>query len=340
MKKTGWILLLFILASCSKKGLIHLSVLEPAEVFVPKTTLKLGVLNRTLPADKTKTFDDIEKVLSAEGVNLDKIGAEEAVISFKNTISQNDRFKEIKMIDNSKLKTVGSGVFPAALTWDIVEKLCKENHVDGLVSLEYFDTNTKITFSTSPTTINTPLGSVPAVNHNANMNTTVKLGWRFYDLSSRRIIDEYHQSRYITNNSSGVNPLAAVQALMNRKEAVKQVASDAGKYYTERLIPYWVRVHRPYYIRGNDNLKMGKRKALAGNWDGAAEIWKKESSNPKAKIAGRACHNYAIIHEINGDLDEAIKWSQKAYEDYNDKISLDYVRILQNRKEKAKVLEK
>lgn len=326
--------------SCSKKGLIYLSVLEPSEMYVPKTTLKLGVLNRTLPADKSKTLDDIEKILSAEGVNLDKIGAEEAVSAFKNSLSQNDRFKEIHYIDNAKLKTVGSGVFPAALSWDIVQKLCKENHVDGLVSLEYFDTSTKISFSTSPTTINTPLGNVPALTHNATMNTTVKLGWRFYDLSSKKVIDEYHQSRYITNSSSGINPLAAEQALMNRKEAVKQVSTESGTAYTERLIPYWIRVNRPYYIRGNDNMKMGKRKALAGNWEGAAEIWKKESTNPKAKIAGRACHNYAIIHEINGDLDEAIKWSQKAYEDYNDKISLDYIRILQNRKDKVKELEK
>ena len=40
----------------------------------------------------------------------------------------------------------------------------------------------------------------------------------------------------------------------------------------------------------------------------------------------------AILGEINGDLDAAIKWAQKAYENYNNKLALQYVNILKNRK--------
>ena len=57
------------------------------------------------------------------------------------------------------------------------------------------------------------------------------------------------------------------------------------------------------------------------------------------KIAGRACYNMAIINEINGNLDEALKWAQKSYEDYNDKLGIRYVRILENRKYKNDILK-
>jgi hypothetical protein len=57
------------------------------------------------------------------------------------------------------------------------------------------------------------------------------------------------------------------------------------------------------------------------------------------KIAGRAAYNMAIINEINGDLDAALKWAQKSYEDYNNKLGLNYVRILENRKAKNFALE-
>jgi hypothetical protein len=57
------------------------------------------------------------------------------------------------------------------------------------------------------------------------------------------------------------------------------------------------------------------------------------------KIAGRACYNMAIISEINGDLDKALGWAQKSYEDYNDKLAIRYVRILENRKYKIDVLK-
>jgi len=56
------------------------------------------------------------------------------------------------------------------------------------------------------------------------------------------------------------------------------------------------------------------------------------------KIAGRATYNMAIINEINGDLDAALGWAQKAYEDYNIKPALEYVRILENRKVKSDIV--
>ena len=84
-------------------------------------------------------------------------------------------------------------------------------------------------------------------------------------------------------------------------------------------------------MRGTDNFKIAKRRAQTGNWDGAAELWEKEIDNPKSKVAGRAHYNMAIINEINGNLDEAIQWARKAYSDYNNKLALDYVRILEER---------
>jgi hypothetical protein len=61
-------------------------------------------------------------------------------------------------------------------------------------------------------------------------------------------------------------------------------------------------------------------------------LWQAETSNPKRKIAGRACYNMAIISEINGDLDAAIDWAQKSYENYGIRLALTYVNILKNRK--------
>jgi hypothetical protein len=40
----------------------------------------------------------------------------------------------------------------------------------------------------------------------------------------------------------------------------------------------------------------------------------------------------AIISEINGDLDSAIDWAQKSYENYGIRLALNYVNILKNRK--------
>jgi hypothetical protein len=47
----------------------------------------------------------------------------------------------------------------------------------------------------------------------------------------------------------------------------------------------------------------------------------------------------AIINEINGSLDDALGWAQKAWEDYKIQLALKYTRILENRKYNSELLK-
>ncbi len=276
-------------------------------------------------------YDAINKVITLQGSKLDKDAAEETIIGLADELKKNNRFDEIKMVTNSDLTTDVPGMFPAPLSWDVVEKYCDDNNADALFSLELFDTDSKIDYSIYKTSVRTPFGAVPAIEQQANMHTLVKAGWRIYDLRDKEILDEAAVDRTITYHARGINPLLAAQALIDRKEAVKEVGNIAGHAYAFRIIPLWIRVSRNYYVRGTNNFKIAKRKAQTGNWDEAAKLWQQETSNPKRKVAGRACYNMAIINEINGHLDEAIKWAQQSYENYNNHLALFYVNILKNR---------
>jgi hypothetical protein len=126
--------------------------------------------------------------------------------------------------------------------------------------------------------------------------------------------------------------------LINRKEAIIEVSNKAGHGYAFRLIPFELRVMRDYFVKGTNNFKIARRKAQVGKWNEAGQLWEKETANPEMKIAGRACYNMAIINEINGNVDTALGWAQKAYEDYNIRLALEYTRILENRKMKTNIL--
>jgi tetratricopeptide (TPR) repeat protein len=238
----------------------------------------------------------------------------------------------VKPLTSLDLRSFGAGIFPSSLPWDTVERICRENNTDLLFSLELFDTESKISYGASPTSINTVIANIPAIQQQASMTTLVKTGWRIYDPSSRNILDEYIISRDIVFSGKGINPLAAGSALIGRKEAVKQVGNKAGQAYAYRIVPYSIRVSRYYYTGGNGNFTIARRMAQTGNWDGAAKIWQQETTNANGKLAGRASYNMAIISEINGDLDGAIQWAQKAYENYNNRLALSYVNVLRNRK--------
>jgi hypothetical protein len=326
------------LISCKTQQL-YLNVVEPAPVTIPSYIKSVGVINRSIPTDETKTLDVLDKVLSLEGVNLDKDGAMESIRGLSDELLKNARFNEVKTLNDIDFRTSALTNFPTPLTWEIVEKICTETKTDALFSLEKFDTDTHLNYSTRKVEIKTLLGTVPGIEHQAEMETMVKTGWRIYDPAAKTILDEYIYNESVVFSGRGINPLLAASALVGRKEAVNQVSNKAGQGYAMRIIPYRLRVMRDYYVKGTDNFKIARRKAQVGKWDDAGVLWEKETTNSKSKISGRACYNMAIINEINGDLDAALKWAQKSYEDYNNKLALRYVNILKNRLYKKSILK-
>lgn len=326
---------------CSPTNTLTMSVKEPAPVQLPLSMNRVGVIDRSMSEDKDQPLEKIDQILSVEGVNLDKDGAQASTTGLQLELEKNDRFHEVKKLEGEKLGNPAFGVFPSPVTWEKIAEMCSEHQLDGLFSLEFYDTDTQIDYSTEKVNLEGPLGlEVPALEHHVTVNTTIKTGWRIYDNNSRNIIDEYIITEQFTTVGEGVNPAKAVAAVTGRKEAVQQISNHIGQAYALSVIPYWTRVKREYYVKGNDQFKKAKRRAQTGNWDGAAEIWRDETKNRDSKIAGRAHYNMAIINEINGEIDRAIEWARKSYEDFNDKLALRYLNILKHRKARIQTLDR
>jgi hypothetical protein len=330
-------LLLSILFFSCKTNELYLNVVEPAPVTIPGHIKNVGVINRSLPTKETKVLDVVDKVLTVEGANLDKDGSDASIKGLVDELSANNRFTSVEAL-KIDFRTPKNGLFPVPLSWEIVDRICKETGKDALFALEIYDTDTKINYSNKPVEIKTLVGTLPALEHHADMETIVKQGWRIYDPAGRAILDEYNLGESVVYSGKGVNPMVAAAGLIGRKDAVKEVSNKAGHEYAMRILPFELRVMRDYYVKGTNNFKIAKRRAQVGKWNEAGELWEKETDNPRLKVAGRACYNMAIINEINGDLDQALQWAQKAYEDYNIKLALRYTRILENRKYKTEVL--
>ena len=340
---TMWTLLLasVILSSCSATNSLKLSVIEPAPVHIPSEIQTIGIIDRSMPAAKNETMDQLDKILSVEGKNLDKHGARQSVVGLFDELVNSDGFYEVKIIDSIDARNPGLGVFPSALSWGIVEQICYENDVDAIFALSFYDTDTKIDYKAVPITIEGPLGvKIPAIENHAKSSTIIKSGWRIYDPINKFILDEFVINEYVNAAGVGINPMKAVEAItIGRKENILQVSNNIGHSYALRLFPYKIRVERDYYVKGTNNFEIAKRRAQTGDWDGAAELWEMEVTNPKRKVAGRAYYNMAIINEINGDLDKAADWASKSYTDYENKDALGYMKILKYRIEKNKQLQ-
>ncbi len=325
--------------SCSSTSLMSLSVTKPAPVSISPNIKSVAIVNRSQASNETKTLDAIHKAVSLETNDLQAAGAQASIQGLLDELMKNSRFTQVKSLNGLDLRSYGAGVFPTPLLWDSVERICKESNTDALFALELFDTESKLNYAGGPPNINLAGGALPAIEHLMNISTNVKTGWRIYDPSTRTILDEYIIGRDLSSSGAGINPAVATSALIGRKEAVKEVGIEAGQAYASRILPYWIRVSRDYFVGGDQNFKTAQRYAQSGNWDGAAQIWLEETKSSEGKLAGRGCYNMAIIAEINGDLDGAIQWAQKSYETYNIRIALNYVNILRYRKQQNDLLK-
>ncbi|MDO1514607.1 DUF6340 family protein [Maribacter confluentis] len=322
----------FSFIACSSTNRLTMGITQPAQVSIASDVLHIGIINRSEASEKNKVVDNIEKILSLEGLNMDKEGAQKAVSGLRYELERGNRFETIKIIEGNKDFEKGLGVFPAALSWDVVDKICKENGVDVLFSLEFYDTDTAADYEMTMMKIPNNLGILAEVpGHRIILNTLINNGWRVYDAANRIIVDEYITNNQVNSMGEGINPVKAFEAVIGRKEAVMDISTNLGANYARFTLPAKVRIAREYFVKGSDSFKMAKRRALTGNWDGAAELWDAELNNPKLKVAGRAHYNMAISNEINGNLSRAIEFASKAYTDYGTKEALRYVNTLKRR---------
>jgi hypothetical protein len=99
----SFLLLVLLSFSCAKNNLT-ISVTQPAPVTILPYIERVGIVNRTMPSNDNDALDKINKVLSIEGKNLDKDGAHQTVPGLVNELDRNQRFAQIKIIDDVEIK--------------------------------------------------------------------------------------------------------------------------------------------------------------------------------------------------------------------------------------------
>jgi hypothetical protein len=317
-----------------------LQVLRPADITLEDNIINVGVINRTYPTKKNQAWNIVEGVLTGEGIGTDRRGSDAAVDGMINVMSQSPRFKLMKLdIDN--LKGSGTGQFPEPLTRAKINEVCQRNNLDALIALEAFDSDSRVNFS--PITIRTRVSrdvfqDLPGFRADSRMNVTA--GWRVYNNKSEVISDEFRYNDFLMFTGQGLTQQEALGALPPKFQCLVNTGYHSGEIYGRRITPLWVTESRRYYRKGNDELEKAGRMVRSGNWESAAEIWKKEALNKDEKMAGRASYNMAVFCETRGNFDIALEWCQKAYGDFGNKKARTYSDLIRRRMQDRQLLQK
>lgn len=327
------------LGSGCKMHSSYLQVLKPAEITLGDNIVNVGVINRTYPTKQNTAWNIVEGILTGEGIGTDRRGSEATVDGMMEVMRQSPRFKLIRL-DIDKLKGNGTGQFPEPLGKDVIADICQRNNLDALITLEAFDSDSYVKYT--PITIRTKVAKdtykdLPGFRADSRMNITA--GWRIYNYKNQTIADEYRYSDYLGFSGQGANQAAALAALPSKIDALIKTGIHVGNRYGRRVTPLWVSESREYYVKGNEALQKAARMVKVGQWDQAADIWKREALNTDRKVAGRACYNMAVFSERLGNFDMALEWGRKAYTEFGNKKAKAYTAMIRARMTDREVLK-
>ena len=114
----------------------------------------------------------------------------------------------------------------------------------------------------------------------------------------------------------------ALMALPERKQAILDVSEYVGKQVALLFVPHWQTVDRYMYDNGNEHLVRGMELFSHMHNDEAVDRFElaasTEGKSRKARFTrAYAEANIAVVREIQGDFDEAIRRAQKACDEFS-----------------------
>ncbi len=331
--------LMFIIILCSSSVWVDLTLMKPGEIALPGNIHYIAIIDRTKQEDTKQ--NKVEQVLTGEAFRQDEQVVRQYMEGFINGCSSVNKYQIIRTSERSYSDGTKT-TFPAALSWDTVDMVCKKYNVDALFSVEIFDSDFLISNKPFSMTRNAKGEVVPVfMGFHVTGVAVINIGIRIYDPVNRIIADEFRVTHRMNWESNGVTLQDAINQLLDKTEAVNKASYEAGQMYANRITPSYYTVTRYFYDKPKrcQNLRAGVRKSEVADWKGAIDSWMLVVQKEKRKFAGRAAFNIAVGYEVLGDLQKAKEWAAKAYTEYEDKEASNYFKIICDRIDEEKLVE-
>lgn len=223
------------------------------------------------------------------------------------------------------------------------EKMQNRPDYDACVFLDYMSLRDEL-MTNSYYFNNQVISSFPEFENSTMMETVdTWLRWRIVyknDSSkhSYRRIDNLFYGNSVNNNLFGSDD--------NHRKLLKNAAGSLGESFANELIPHWQKTSRIYYHSGNPQMHAAEKKLVLEDYIGAAEIYRRLTTNKNQNISAKASYNMALICEIEGDLEAAMDWVTRSVQlakryDYQHASRCDeYIKLLKKKKEEIEAQEK
>lgn len=294
-----------MIASCTQTLYTSVDVLRPAKVVFGKNINHIILLNNTVaqpPGDGHKLEQLNQKVknvaLNTDSVALFCLGA------LTNELNAKAFFKSVRLKKESQ-NCSDNFLRATPLELDTVKAICATYNADAAIILDKIKVDDIIAEYYEPE--ENAFAGVFEVRYETD--------WSIVEANtghSARI--RYRDTIYWENPS--YNLKIAMNGLPRRIDGVIDGALHAGRKTANRLTPYWEKEDRYFFRSRNKYIRSGIDSIYIKQWDAAARMWEMALRSSSPGTRAFAANNIAVVMEINGDIDKAIQYQQRAIKDY------------------------
>jgi hypothetical protein len=275
-------------------------VYTPSKLELPPDLRAISVFNRFVPAT-----GDYDRVIWGAYDSLDSTMlkvADSCTSAFSTMLGSSKKFNA-KMPTGERMFRHNGPDLPEPLpSWEGLIKIAERQFTDGLIMLEAFDMTDQGIEISENNGIYTAVAKYEVIT-----------GWRIYQASRRRYLDE---SVYHTNYSvsaSGASEQAARDSLPSQENRMIAAAKFAGEEYAKFITPKLISVKRKIYVKGNKVIEDAAAFVEEGSWGRAEDKWNYHAYNGESDELKAMCsYNMAILSEKEGYINRALGYARRA----------------------------
>ena len=294
-----------VLLSCAGVIRLPLEIKRPASFSVPPDILSIVVADHAFPFRS----DSMHVVmLPHDTILVDTIMVDDFSIRVATALVnelENRAFFDSASLHPVSLNTPPTGAKLKIAPSQTISYLSERHDVQAIAAIENaeYSSEIKIGFHEG--------------HYYVTLDATGELFWKLYD-SNGLLLDVYLQRDTIFWHD--VIPMYSDQEreIPAIRDAIEMLATFMGENYANRLSPRWETATRSLFTKGHYLFDRATELVEANDWEEAAKIWfHLYSTGNNALHKAKASHNLALSFEVRGNFDEAIAWSDKSLEYFN-----------------------
>lgn len=315
---------------------ITIEIPEPAQKELPNRIQSLLIVSRTvddkftdIPAD-TLQNEFYKKNFSVDTLLFDKAAVDSCLFATGDLLFESGRY-DIVIPEDRFLAFEKNAFFSNEMDWNEVKTLCEQYNTDALLSLDMFKTQVKTEYSKD--SYYDPARDAFSTASQAQMVIIYDALFRVYDpLEEKVLVREFYKDTLVWEDIAN-NATQLFKTFTPVKHAVAEAGVAIALDFSEEISTVWRREKRPIFIKGDKKLKLAGDLIDSEDFDQAIVLWEELATNSKSKATrSKAQFNLAIANEIQGDINQSVKWALDSYNTMYRPITYRYLELLEQRK--------